>query len=82
MLDFISIKIELIMNQVFFPQMIDVLSPSNTLTRIAYDANLTLSHLYDLISHFVYRGLLLVVYPFCNKNEYATTSKVFKQYLL
>ncbi|KAF2348125.1 hypothetical protein FHG87_021119 [Trinorchestia longiramus] len=56
-------------------RLMDVLSPTSTLGKIAADADLIHSHVVDVVGHYIHWGYMMVIYPVCAKNLYVMSSK-------
>lgn len=59
-------------------RLIDVLSPTSTLSKMAADAGLIHSHVVDVVSHYIHWGDMMILYPVCAKNLYVMSSKAIE----
>ncbi|KAG8196184.1 hypothetical protein JTE90_007912 [Oedothorax gibbosus] len=51
-------------------RLISVTSPLKNLQQLAADADIILSHVFQLVSHLLYWGKATIIYPLCDNNVY------------
>lgn len=51
-------------------RLISVTSPLKNLQQLAADADIILSHVFQLVSHLLYWGKATIIYPLCDSNVY------------
>ena len=55
-------------------RLISLATPLKSLQTLAADADLTLSHVFQLVGHLLYYGHATVLYPLCDSNVYVLSS--------